>query len=220
MKKVLCLFLALSVVLSAFCAFAGTDVSEDMEKVLIIVKEKLDVPQNLTKFVPRTRTDLKKNKNSYIFTWEAEDGSSFMEVTCDSEGRISQYNFYDNNVKSEKKLTKLSKTDIIDYTDNFLWKILPEVFESDDKPVFCDDTWSVNNALYSMTYRRHKNGIEVNNNSIGITLSVADDVVFIRNVNVNYDYDASFAPLTDSIFDYNEKYKKAFSIIMEFFDNK
>ncbi len=212
MKKVLCLFLIVTMVLTTFCVFADTDVSEDMERVLLIVKGKLDIPENLTKFVPRTRADLNRNKNFYIFTWEAEDGSSFMEVTCDSEGRINQYNFYDNTVKSEKKLTKLSKSEIIDYTDTFLQKIFPEVFGEDDKPVFCPETWSVSNSLYTMTYRRFKNGIEVNNNSIGITLSVTDDTIFIRNVNVTYDYDAEFAPPADTISDYNEKYKEAFPV--------
>ena len=69
-----------------------------------------------------------------------------MEISCDGEGRVTSYYFYDNTLRSEKKLTTLSKEDIISFADSFIKKSAPEAFsDENDCFVYDDESWYVNN---------------------------------------------------------------------------
>ena len=211
MKKTISILLSVIMVLTCFTAFADTSTSDAMEKALIAVKTKVEVPAELSEF--STYTNQNNGKTHYSFSWSKEDGSANMEISCDGEGRVTSYYFYDNTLRSEKKLTTLSKEDIISFADSFIKKSAPEAFsDENDCFVYDDESWYVNNLTYIISYKRYKNGIEVNNNNAEVRVNVCNDVPYVRNMNINFDYDTQFEEHNSEIENYKEKYKEAFPI--------
>lgn len=211
MKKTISILLATIMVVTGLTAFADTSTSDAMEKALIAVKTKIEVPAEFTEFSPYTNQN--NGKTYYSFNWSKKDGSANMEISCDSEGRVTSYYFYDNALRSEKKLTTLSKEDIISFAESFIKKSAPESFsDENDRLVYDEESWYVNNLTYRISYKRYKNGIEVNNNSAEVRVNVCNDVPYVRNMNVNFDYGTQFEEHKSEIENYEEKYKEAFPI--------
>ena len=100
MKKVISMMLAVTLMLSGITVWAGSNVSETMEKVLVSVKQKVDIPESFTKFTPYTSET--GGKANYSFIWQNEDGSACIEVSADDKGRIESYYFFDNSLRIDK----------------------------------------------------------------------------------------------------------------------
>ena len=154
MKKFLCVFIVLMLALPAF-AFAKQESADKMQEVLITVKNKVEVPGELTEFTPYS--DEHQDGATYVFSWTNEDKSANLEITADEMGRVRDYYSYDRNLKSEKKLTKLSKADIISFAEEFVKKTLPEVYEGESTLVFDEKSWNVNNLNYNLSFVRTYN---------------------------------------------------------------
>lgn len=224
MKKVLCLVLVvlmLSMMSSWTYAQANeSDKSAKMESVLQIVKQKISVPDELTEFKPSTRERVNSGKVEYVFRWYNEDGGASFEVSCDGEGRINRYYFYDNSLNSRKKLTVLSKANIIEFAETFLRKTLPEAFENDnDILIFDEESWSVNGLNYSLRYIRMRDGVEVKDNEASLNICVYNDVPYVRNMSVYLNYEAEFDSVPKDAEGYKEKYKVAFPLELIYKDD-
>ena len=217
MKKLISLVLVSVMILSCITVFADSSASAEMEDVLIRVKEKVDIPKELSEFTPHTNKQ--GEKTIYSFMWQTPEGNSYMEVAADSKGRIFNYYAYDSSLKSDKKLTGLSKGEIIDFAMGFLKKISPEAFENEnDRLVYDEDSWYVNNLSYQMTFKRFRNGIEVKDNNAGININIYDDKAYVRNAYINFNYDAVFNDAANVIDDYEAKYKEAFPVELIYMD--
>ncbi len=213
MKKFLSWIMVLVTLLSTVTVWADESSSKEMEKVLLAVKEKVEIPTELTEFTPRTFEHMKQDKKSYSFMWSDKKGNSYMEVTCDDKGRITNYYFYDNKMTSDKKLTKLSKNDIVSFGESFLKKTVPEAFVSDnDKLVFDENTWNVNNLTYTLRFKRMRDGIEVKDNEASVRVYVWDDVPYVKSADVYVKYDSSFEAIPQEVQNFEDMYKKAFPI--------
>lgn len=217
MKKLISLVLVSVMILSCITVFADSSASAEMEDVLIRVKEKVDIPKELSEFTPHTNKQ--GEKTIYSFMWQTPEGNSYMEVAADSKGRIFNYYAYDSSLKSDKKLTGWSKGEIIDFAMGFLKKISPEAFENEnDRLVYDEDSWYVNNLSYQMTFKRFRNGIEVKDNNAGININIYDDKAYVRNAYINFNYDAVFNDAANVIDDYEAKYKEAFPVELIYMD--
>ncbi len=217
MKKLICLVLIFAVIFSCLTVFADSTVSNDMQDVLIKVKQKIDITKELTEFT--SYTSQQNDKTNYSFMWQDKDGNAYIEVSADDEGRILSYYSYDNTLKSDKKLTGWSKGEIVDFAEGFLKKIAPEAFENEnDRLVYDEDSWYVNNLSYQLNFRRFHGGVEVKDNSANINIRIYDDKAYVRNTYINFNYDAKFDDSMSVIDDYEAKYKAAFPIELIYMD--
>lgn len=218
MKKYLCLLLALVMLIPGIGVFADTGASASMQEVLVKVKEKIAVPEEFSKFIPQAMENPEKGTTLYRFSWEKEEGGSYIEVTSDEKGRISNYYAYDSSRKNTKKLTDYTPMDIANYAGDFLKKIVPETFSADDELVYNEELLYVNNLNYSLTFSRMYNGIEVNNNYANIRIQIFDDEIFVRSMSLTYDYDAQFSTEQNTIEDYNSAYNDVFPVELIYTD--
>ncbi len=211
MKKIVSIMVAMMLIASGISVCAESSVSHTMEQVLVNVKQKVDIPEHFTEFVPYTSQI--GGKTNYSFMWQSQDKNAYIEVLTDDMGRISSYYFFDNSLKSDKKLTTLSKADILTFAETFLQKTVPEVFvDKNDTLTFDEDSWSVSNLVYNLSYQRMRKGIEVKDNYASVRVVVYDDVAYIKNMNLSFVYDAEFEDCDETINNYEEKYKNAFPI--------
>ena len=188
MKKIISLLLCVLMVISSVSIFADSSASEAMETVLINVKSKVNIPEKFSEFTPYANEY--DGKLSYEFNWQTEDGNSYIEVSCDDSGRIYRYYFYDNTLKSEKKLTTLSKDDIVKTAEEFLKKALPEAFTTNNDVLLYDDTsWNVSGNTYRIRFERYHDGIYVKDNFVDFRIFVYDNVAYVKSMNVAYNFE-------------------------------
>lgn len=211
MKKLMSLLLALVFIVSGTGAFADSNSAEAMEKILVLVKSKIDVAAELTEFNPYSGEH--NGKVSYNFGWSDEKNTQSLDITCDSDGRISSYYYYHDAMRNSQKITSFTKSDIVGFADSFLKKALPEAFGTDDVLVFDEQSWDVtNNSNYSLTYKRTKNGIEVKDNYAFVTVAVFNEMPCVRRLSVNYNYDAEFEQPAQNFENYTNAYMEAFPL--------
>lgn len=211
MKRAISMLLVIIMIISGITALADDRTSKAMENALIIVKSKITIPAELSEFSPYTYEE--NGKTVYNFTWQKEDGGGYIEVSCDEKGRILNYYSFDNSLRSEKKMTVLTKEDILKFADDFMRNALPEAFaDENDSLLYDDKSWNVNNLAYNITYKRYKNGVEVKDNYATIRVNVNDDIPYVRNMNVSFNYDADFEEVTTEFADYTNKYMETYPL--------
>ena len=211
MKKCLCILIIVAILVPNILVSADTAASKQVEDILVLVKEKVRIPKELTEF--SSYTSSRNEKGTFTFLWQDKDGKAHIEITADDKGRIFDYYAFDSTLKTDKKITVLSKQDIIDFAEKFLRETVPEAFaDTNDCLAFDENSWNVSNLNYNLTYKRMKNGIEVKDNYASIRIAVYDDVAYVRNMNLNIKFDAEFVDDFDEEFDYIEKYKEKFPI--------
>ena len=188
MKKIICLFMTFVIFLSVVPVFADGEISRAMEEVLVSVKSKVDIPSEFTEFSPHSYQE--GDKTCYTFSWSKKEAGAYIDVYCDSEGRISRYNFFDNSLSSKKKITSLTKDYIIEFAEDFVKKSVPEA----EAELFYDEqSWSVSANTYELIFRRRVNNhAEVKDNYVRLRIAVYDDVAYVVNMVVSYNYDAKF----------------------------
>lgn len=210
MKKILSILLATVMIVSVIPVFADQTMSDAMETALISAKTRIDIPEKFSEFSPFSYEE--NGKTVYNFRWATEDESSYIQVFCDHLGRINRYYINDNSLRSEKKLTKLSKEEIFEFGETFLEKILPEAFENENDVLINEDkSWSVDNNNYSISYKRIYNNRYVKDNIAFLRISVYNDVPYVQRMEVTYNYDDGFStetPLESGV----DKYIETFPI--------
>lgn len=211
MKKIVSLLMILVLLVSCMGVYADGQSAQSMEKVLLSVKSKINVPAELTEFNPYSGEY--NGKVSYNFNWSDEKHTQNLDVSCDAEGRISNYYYYHDAMRNSQQITELTKADIISFADDFVKTALPETFAKDDILVFDEKTWDVtNNSNYSLTYKRVKNGVEVKDNYVFVTVTVFNQLPCVRRMSVNYNYDAEFEQPEHEFEDCTNAYMTAFPI--------
>jgi len=218
MKKAVCILLVFCLLFSSVCALADSQMSDGFETALISVKQKVNVPEHLTEFSTYSHENSNEGETNYVFVWETEKGDESIEVSTDEKGRINRYYSYDGNTKSQKKLTSLSKADIISVAEDFLKKIIPETFNDGDTLVPDAESWSANELIFSLNFVRIRDSVKVKNNNVSVRLQVEDDVACVRSANVFYDYDAQFEPTGTEAEDIDQKYREAYPPEMVYLD--
>lgn len=211
MKRIFSMLLAVVIFILPLGVSADSTTSQNVEKALITVKSKIKVPEELTEFSNHVS---ERNENTYYyFDWNDKEYSQSMSVSCDSEGRITSYNHY-KDVDSDKKISDFSKSEIIRFASEFILKTLPETVRGEgDVLVFDEASYDAGSFMrYSMRFERRKETVRVKDNYADVTVCEADGKLFIRSMNVSYDYETEFELNGETVENYISKYKEAFPV--------
>lgn len=193
LRTVICAVLALLMTLSAASvSFAASNepTTEEMEKVLKIVKPKLDIPEEATEFYWHYSAGDVYRDSEWYFTWSTKDGEivSYM-VTCDAEGHINSYVVSLPYVKTKNAsvVPSATKEEYKEKANAYIAKLNPEVGD-------CFKLMSANANAYSKSYTykyvRTENGYNYPDNTVSVTLSYNDGS--LRSYRIVYNYDAKF----------------------------
>jgi len=207
MKKLIS-FLLIFTMLTIPTAFADEGTSSDLQSVLIAVKSKIAVPDELSEF--ESNVSSYGGKTNYNFDWHTPDYEKSLSVTADEKGNITNYSNHSEKV-SEKKLSGISKSEITAYADSFIAKALPDVYKN---LVLDADSYSANgSSRYSFTYKKYVNDVPVKDNFVNITVCISeDDRLYVRNMSANIDYNTPFSENAGELDGYLQKYKEAFPL--------
>ena len=209
MKKTVSFILALVMLCLSLPATAAAGDAEKMQSVLLLVKEKINIPDELSEF----SGDIYKydEKENYHFEWATADYERSISVSADSQGRITSY--YNNTFKtSTKKISAISKDELISYAQEFLKKTVPEAFASESDRLIYNEAsyYASGNLRYYLEFQRKKDGVSVKDNYASITLCVVDEEIYVRNMNISFMYDAEFSAVDSELEDYVQKYMELF----------
>lgn len=168
MKKMLCLMLSfvlsLGVVLPVGAAEAE---SAEMERLILIAKEKLSIDDNVVEFQNYYYNETEDGK-IYNLYWRSKDETNYRDISVaiGDDGIIT--NFYDYENKSEKKpsFSRCTKEEARSAAKAFIEKIDAE------KLAYLDGgTVSRNyDGAYTVSFNRVHNGIPVANNQLHLTI--------------------------------------------------
>lgn len=217
MKRILSIFLTVFITFSSASVFADTENSEELKSALLSVKSKVDISDELTEFTSNSYSY--SDSTFYNFEWTDKDCDAYINIGCDKEGRIISYNMYDSRMSYSKYFNDKTIDEVIDYSDAFLKKLVPEAFsDGNDKLVVSKGETEIKNKFGYVVYERERDGIKVDKNGARVSVRFYDGGIVINSVDIDFDYDAKFDGDGFEISDYEEKYKEAFPIEMIYRD--
>ena len=110
MKKIISLLLMVVMIVASLPTFASEEQSQEMKEVLILVKQKIDIPEELSEFSGNV-SDY-DDKITYRFEWFTPEYEKSIYVISDDKGRILSYD--NNSYKTgEKRISKVEKKSLI-----------------------------------------------------------------------------------------------------------
>lgn len=211
MKKIVSFLLMMLIVVGCLPVSAASEDAEKMQEVLLIVKSKIEVPDELSEFSGNV-SEFNGDK-TYRFEWTTTDHKKNITVSSDDRGRITKYNTTAYKM-SENKLSKVSKAELIAFAENFLKTVAPETFISNSDYLAYDNDgyYTFGTSMYNLLFVRKKDGIDVKHNSASIVLCVDNEEIFVRNLIIDFAYDAIFDVPKQDIEDYKTKYQELFPL--------
>lgn len=199
MKRIMSILLASGIAFSSFTAFAGEVVaSEDfitpyedaavksnepttkeMEAMIKKVRPLITIPEDYTVFSWDYVAASVYNTSYWQFSW-SNDEKGEIYVTCDNEGRITNFRRYDYNTKRNPALPAVSPLILEEKAREFISKTAP--YTNDSQLVF--EVQTVGNLYsntYSYTFLRHENEIPVPSEQITLDINyVTGEVMGMR----------------------------------------
>lgn len=189
LKKIISVLLAMAMVITFMLpAMASSTVSTDMglENAIKIVKGKIDIPKELSKF--------SYNINNYgkldlwRLTWSNEKGNKSINVTIDENNLITSYYADNDSVTYEKKIPKYSEEQGLKIAEKFVnnldAKLLQQFKRVENTGMDSYD------RDYSYNFDRQVNGFTYSENSIQVNVNKYTGE--ISSYNCSYDKDISF----------------------------
>ncbi len=224
MKKILSILLVFAVMLSSVNVFAFTDNSL-MEKVLIEVKSRIDVPIELTEFNASERSKASMDDNGtpikyFQFEWSDLNYDKYLSVQADADGNITEYNLSWSKLYTFECDISVKKETAFETADSFIKKALPNCF-ADSKDMYVLDEksymesveFSGNRLSFSFKYNRIIDGYPVYGNEAYIYVSVAESDCIVTSLRSGWDYDAKIIkPDKELIENPREKYLEKFPV--------
>lgn len=213
MKKIISLVLCILILFSSVAAIADGAEATNVQDVLLKLKSRITVPSDLTEFSTSNWTQ--NEKTVYDFLWRTPDYEKSMSVSCDDKGRI--LNYRNNTIKySDKAISPVTKQQLISYAEEFIKKALPEAFSKEHDALYYDDFsyQAMGNLQYSLKFIRQMNAIPVKDNYAVVNLGIHNDEIYVRNMQVQYNYDAVFEEEKLPAQDHVQKYMENFPLEM------
>ena len=185
MKKILSVILVLSVIISLSVPAFSAD-TDKMQSILEKVKERIGDTADFENFSSETNNI--NGKTYYRFSWGDEDASKYrdMSLTVDEAGIISNYNYYDESVysnKNEPSIKIMSYDNALIKTKELVKILNPDIYQNliIEKT---NETQSLYHDTYNFLIKRVHNDIEVYQDTGYV--SVNNDVTRIISFNINY----------------------------------
>ncbi len=194
LKSALSIILATLTVISSFAVFAIETSTEpttaEMEKVIKIVKPKLDIPDEASEFTWNYNAGNVYNNSSWRFTWQNKDASVRYTARADADGNIENFYVTDHEkTASESIVPAASISHFEPQAKEYVSRILPKAAES------LVLVGSYSNGVYSKTYTyefvREENGYRFPENTASVTLSY--NTGELTRINCTFNYDAEFS---------------------------
>lgn len=195
-KKILSCTLALAMALTSMGALTSyaeqaqsQTVVASYEDVLLKVKSKINVADDMTEF----DMDVSENANGekrYYFYWQTSDDNKYdnenLSVVADADGNILRYYAYNDKYSpgdGKLKIADISKAEVLAQIENQLKVLIPEKFER----LHSIDGISVSGNEYYINYVRIENGLKVYNNYVNVSAVLYDGNVYLQSVNTSWD---------------------------------
>jgi len=163
-------------------AINNEDVAVNLETVLLGVKEKISIPEELTEFT--YDYDSSSGYGQYwSFMWRDKDYNSSVSIDCDNEGNIFSYRV--RNTKEKNNVPKFLKDELQTNAEAFIEKVMPAVSGHLE---FQKATFNgVYNGSYTYQFTRIENGILMPDNSVSV--SVDYETAEVMALNASWEYD-------------------------------
>lgn len=191
MKNALSILLAIAMLFSSsLIAFAVNEpTTEAMEKIIKLVKPKLDIPEEATEFTWNYAAGNVYSDASWRLIWQDKEHKMRYSVRCDESGRILDYSMYDNaSAQNESILPSGTREEFADKAVEYIEKLLPEAAKS------LELTNSYSNGIYSKTYTydftRYENGYPLFDNTVSLTLNYITGT--LKSLRSDYNYNVAF----------------------------
>ncbi len=219
MKKLVSVLLVMVLAFSALPVFAAESLPEE---VLLKVKGKINVPEELTEF------SYSENKYDdvlrYDFTWHTEDYDKELYVSTDSLGRIVTYNYYEQmDYSADRTLIDYTLADARPMAENAVKTMFPEYFDGgDDKLILNEDkittSYSGRYKSFVFTFDRVYSNMNVESNRVILHVRATKDNIYVQSVSASLDEDATFIQLKSPGFDLagkkRQEYEKNFPLTL------
>jgi len=198
---------ALSATSVSICAYAEEDAA--MKQALTYVKQRLDIPEELTEFSHRTSTE--QNNTRYTFTWSDKNSRKSMNVHI--TGRvIKNINVYTdwNEDDYKSSFAKLSEEKLTEKAKKYIQEINPTIC---DKLKINDEiSISLWGPEATLGFSRVENGIPVTGQTGYIRIN--KNTGELMGYNLSWVNGATFSDAKDAIpvKDAQKAYKKLFPV--------
>ena len=198
MKKLLLPIFSFIFVCSSYMNIFANSVSENAEKYLISVKERIGDTSSYKEF--SSRTNEVRGKTTYFFEWYSneENNSRFLSVNCTESGIITSLNSYDGSYEKVNKpsIKKVSYDEAIAVAKEFIERLNPDIYKNLKVSKYLKNENPFSNE-YTFKIDRIENGLVVSGNSGDITLNKTLDRVV--NFSLNYTEDVEFQSFEKNI---------------------
>ena len=143
-----------------------SDSAEGLKNIILNVKSKIDVPEELTEFSYSYISNNYTRKPYWNLVWRDKDYKMSIRVNCDNDGNIFYYNSSDSNF--EKMAPKFLKEELLENAKAEIKKLAPNISDhlTFEKAVF-DGMYS---KSYTYNFTRVENGIKMPDNTASVTL--------------------------------------------------
>ena len=150
-KKLTGLIAAAIFALSLPTGFAANNTeAETMEKALINVKSKVEIPAELTEFSSGSYNN--GYNDIFNFNWRDKESGDGIYISCDSEGRISEYSYNRRRDEDAPSYLGVGAKEVKAYSQVFLEKLVPDAF-SDTHDTLKFEKYTVDNYGNRIGYR-------------------------------------------------------------------
>ncbi len=196
--------------------------TDELEKIIKLVKPKLDVPEECTSFDWNYTAATFYNQASWRMTWYDKEYTKEVNIVCDDNGNIISYNFYENNRDRTTKLPEFSKEKLAKVASDFLKTLAPDAAEN----MKLESSYA--SSLYSKSFiynfQRYENGVIVPDNSASVTVNYVTGKPTAMNIGYNRYVTFEGTPSVDSetakkLLTENQKMLLSYKLRTEYDDN-
>ena len=166
MKRLLSLIMAVVILITfAIPAMAqSTSANVELESTIKLVKAKINVPSELTKFSYSISSY--DNERYWNLTWRNEDSGASMYVTADSSGFIKNYNYYKQE-ENTKKLPNYSYEQGRKLAEAFINKLSSSLLK-EYKILATNNNYG---TQYNYNYMRQVDGVDFVEDTMSVSVS-------------------------------------------------
>lgn len=217
MKKLICLILTLSLILTTIAFGAETD---NYQTVLATVKQRLDIKDIYDNF--DSRTSNYNGQTTYYFTWSTNDGV-YLSVAATDSLVITEYSLNDSTKPYEQKQS-FKKYELDQYkakAEEYIKILNPDLAQN--IVVSDNDRYSIWTERTSFSLKFEYNGVPVENVSGNISVNSEDMSLIHFNFSnyapVTYPDKSNFISKDEAIKAYGENYGLELVYLLEYKDD-
>lgn len=198
MKKIVSILLLFTMICSSVVFAAENTTSEEMQKVLVSVKERIGDTSAFDKFESSTVSS--EDGNTYIFYWSSRDKQNYssINVECDENGIITRYNYYDDSldIDSKASVNKMSSDEAMEKASSLVLGLNPSIADKIEL-VNNNKTENLYANDYTFTLKHMENGVEVYGDGGSVTVDINAEK--IKNYRLTYTDDVNYENIENVI---------------------